>query len=80
MDLSFNKWWLGKSKYLGGKMLKKIFYNGKIYTVDKENTVANAVLVEDGWIVEVGTNEEILKLADEKTQKIDLTKKTEQNI
>lgn len=36
-----------------------IYYNGKIYTLDDKNTVAEAIAVKDGKIIKVGTNAEI---------------------
>ena len=49
-----------------------IVYNGKVITVDKDFTIAQALAVRDGRIVEVGTNEDILKLKDVGTKMIDL--------
>lgn len=47
--------------------MKKVFYNGCIRTLDKNNSVAEAVGIEDGKIVFVGSDEEALALsADEK--------------
>ena len=42
---------------------KRIFTNGKIYTVNKEQPWAEAVVVEGNKIAYVGTNEEALKRA-----------------
>lgn len=36
-----------------------VYYNGKIYTLDKSNTVAEAIAVKDGKIVGIGKNDEI---------------------
>ena len=52
--------------------ITRIFYNGKVYTVDKSNPWAEAVAIEDKKIAFVGSNEETLKLADDNTEKIDL--------
>jgi predicted amidohydrolase YtcJ len=49
-----------------------ILYNGKVYTVDKDGTEAEAVAVRDGKIIKIGKSKEILALAHEKTTKIDL--------
>ena len=49
-----------------------IFYNGKVYTVDKDGTEAEAVAIRDGKIIKVGTSKEVLKLSHEDTEKIDL--------
>lgn len=40
----------------------QIFYNGKIVTVDKAFTIAEALAVKDGKILAVGTDEQVLKL------------------
>src|SRR5450432_3596347 len=44
-------------------MSTKIFFNGNILTQDKKNPHASAFAVEDGKIIAVGNDEEILKLA-----------------
>ena len=56
-------------------MTKKIYFNGNIITVDSNETIAQAVLVEDGKIKAVGNNEEILALATD-AEKVDLEGKT----
>jgi predicted amidohydrolase YtcJ len=53
-----------------------VFLNGKIVTVDKNFTVAEAVAIKDGKFVGVGTNEEIRKMAGPKSRTIDLAGKT----
>ncbi len=53
-----------------------ILYNGKIITVDKNFSIAQAVAVKDGIIMAVGTDSRVLKLAGPKTRKIDLKKKS----
>ncbi len=55
--------------------MKKIYFNGNVITVDQNETVAEAILIEDGKIKAVGTNDEILAL-DKDAEKIDLNKKT----
>ncbi|MCR8746395.1 amidohydrolase [Romboutsia lituseburensis] len=52
-------------------MTKTIYFNGNIITVDNNETVAQAILVEEGKIKAVGSNEEILSLDSEAT-KVDL--------
>lgn len=49
---------------------------GKIVTVDPQFSVVEALAVHDGRIVAVGKNDEILKLATDATQKLDLGGKT----
>ena len=53
-----------------------IFVNGKIITVDDRFTIAQALAIERGRIVAVGTTAQIAKLADAGTHKIDLQGKT----
>ena len=57
-------------------MTKKIYFNGNIITVDKKESVVEAMLVENGQIKAVGTKEEVLGLADDKTTNVDLEGKT----
>ncbi len=56
-------------------MTKTIYFNGNIITVDNNETVAQAVLVEDGKIKAVGTDEEVLALVQD-AEKVDLKGKT----
>jgi len=44
-------------------MMKHAFVNGSVITVDKNDTVAEALLIEDNKIVMCGSNEEIRKAA-----------------
>lgn len=53
-------------------MKKNIYFNGDIITVNANNDIVQAILIEDGLIKAVGKNEEILKLAHKNTEKIDL--------
>lgn len=53
-----------------------MFINGKVYTMDKDNTVSEAVAVKDNKIIKVGTTEEILALKGDNSQIIDLEGKT----
>ena len=57
-------------------MTKKLYFNGHVITVDKNESIAEAVLVENGLIKAVGSNEEILALKDEETTVVDLEGKT----
>lgn len=52
-----------------------VYYNGKIYTLDKNNTVVEAVAVQEGKIIEVGKSE-ILKDKYGKEKAVDLKGKT----
>ncbi|MBW1801323.1 MAG: amidohydrolase, partial [Deltaproteobacteria bacterium] len=53
-----------------------ILVQGKIITVDKNFSIAEAVAVKDGVLIGVGTDSEIQKLAGKKTERIDLGGKT----
>lgn len=56
--------------------MQKLYYNGIIVTVDRCNTKAQAVLLEDEYILAVGQNEEVAALAAVNAEKIDLGGKT----
>src|SRR3954469_11874002 len=45
--------------------MKKIWYGGKIYTMEKENETVEAILVEDDKIIAVGTFDGLHVQADE---------------
>ncbi len=49
-----------------------IFINGKIYTMDPERSIKEAIAIKDGKIEKVGSNEEVLSLKDNNTEIIDL--------
>jgi predicted amidohydrolase YtcJ len=53
-----------------------ILINGKIITVDAHDSVAEAVAIQGGKIVAVGTNEEIRKLASKNARIVDLHGRT----
>jgi len=53
-----------------------ILFNGKIITVDRENSLVKAVAVKDGRILKVGTNAQVNRMAGTGTKKIDLGGKT----
>ena len=53
-------------------MAKIILFNADVVTMDEAMPSAQAVLVEEGNIVKVGTNEEILALKDDETLVRDL--------
>lgn len=55
--------------------MKKIYFNGNIITVDKNESLVEAILIEDDKIKAVGSNDEILSL-EKDVEKIDLEKKT----
>jgi len=51
---------------------KKAFINGKVYTVNKKQPFAQAVITENNKIIFVGTNENAKKLIDSSIEIIDL--------
>lgn len=53
-----------------------VFYNGNVITVDKEFRTVSAFVVSEDRIIALGSDEEMLALADSKTIKIDLQGKT----
>ena len=50
--------------------MEKIFYNGRIRTLDNNDSVAEAVGIKDGKIAFIGTNEEAKAI--ECAEKVDL--------
>jgi predicted amidohydrolase YtcJ len=53
-----------------------VLYNGTVLTVDSQDRVAQAVAVRGSRIVAVGSDDEILKLAGDRTRRIDLRGRT----
>lgn len=53
-----------------------IITNGKVVTVDNEDSVAESIAVKNGWIIKVGSEDEIKSLAGPQTKVIDLKEKT----
>ena len=49
-----------------------LFVNGKVITVDSRFSIKQAIAVKNGWIVAVGSNDEIKELKGSNTQIIDL--------
>ena len=52
-----------------------VYFNGKVITMDKDATIADAVAVQDGKIIAVGSNKEISKLKGRHTKVVDLKNK-----
>jgi predicted amidohydrolase YtcJ len=52
--------------------VESIFYGGRVYTLDDGVARAEAIAVRDGIILAVGTDEEMLALAEAGTRRIDL--------
>src|SRR5271170_1633654 len=53
-----------------------ILFHGRVLTVDSQDSIAEAVAIRDGKIVAVGTDADILRLADAATRRIDLHGRT----
>jgi predicted amidohydrolase YtcJ len=53
-----------------------ILFHGRILTVDSRDSIAEAVGVRDGKIIAIGTDRDILRLADAATRRIDLHGRT----
>lgn len=43
--------------------MKRVLKNAKCYTMDESGSVISAILIEDGLIKAVGTDEEVLRMA-----------------
>ena len=56
-----------------GQVADRIFLGGDIVTVNDAQPLAKAVAIKDGKILAVGSNEEIVKFKDAKTEMVDLT-------
>jgi len=54
----------------------KIFFNGKIVTLDPNHSILSALAVKNGKIMAVGSDEEIMTVSDKTTQLMDLKGKT----
>jgi predicted amidohydrolase YtcJ len=52
------------------------FFNGKIVTLDSNDTIAKAVMIKNGRILCVGSDEEVRRAASETATKMDLKGKT----
>ena len=55
--------------------MRKILFNANVITMEN-NLYSEAILIEDGIIKDVGTNEKILEKKDKNTEIIDMKKKT----
>ena len=52
--------------------MDSIFYNGKINTLDDSSTTCTAVGTANGLITALGSDEDLRRLKDSKTEMIDL--------
>ena len=55
---------------------ERVFLNGTVITMDEDQPIAEAVLIRDGYIIAVGSEEEILSLASDDADIIDLQGRT----
>lgn len=55
-------------------MIDLLLFNGKITTLDPQKPEVTAIGIKDGIVAAIGSDEEIKKLADNTTQRIDLKK------
>jgi len=53
-----------------------VLFNGKVITVDKNFSIAQAIAIKDGKILAVGSNDDINAYIGSKTEKIDLHSRT----
>src|SRR2546426_596529 len=53
-----------------------ILHNGKIVTVDQQFSIQQAIAINDGRILQVGKNDDVLKNKGERTKMVDLGGKT----
>jgi hypothetical protein len=53
-----------------------VLFNGKVVTVDEDDSIFEAIAIKDGRILKAGTNEEIQSLASSRARQIDLKGRT----
>ena len=54
------------------QMADVVYTNGKIYTVDEDQPWAEAVAIDDGKFLVVGSNADVKAVTDEDTEVVDL--------
>lgn len=59
-----------------GELADKVFYNGKVVTMEKEGETFSALAIKDGKIIALGSDEEIKEYLPETNEVIDLQGKT----
>ena len=67
--------WVGAQQQEEGKMIDMILMNGRITTLDRTNPEVEAIAIGRGLVVATGLTKEIMRLATDKTQVIDLAGK-----
>ncbi len=55
--------------------IERILFNGRIFTANSEQPLAQAMAIKDGYIFAVGSNEEILTYKTANTELLDLQNK-----
>jgi predicted amidohydrolase YtcJ len=55
---------------------RTVLFNGRIYTQDEPQRIVEALAIQDGRVLAVGNDDEILALADDSTQRLDLQGRT----
>ena len=53
-----------------------VLFNGKIITVDAKDTIAQAIAIEDGKVLQVGSDQQVKALAGPQSKLIDLRGET----
>jgi len=56
--------------------MNSILYNARIYTMDLEKPIVDAVAIRNSYVIAIGSNEEILNLANDQYQIINMEGKT----
>ena len=56
--------------------MRKLYFNGTIITVNENQPTVEAVLIENGKIIKVGSKDEVYELKDSETELVDLEGKT----
>ncbi len=56
--------------------MRKLYFNGTIITVNENQPTVEAVLIENGKIIKVGSKDEVFELKDSETELVDLEGKT----
>lgn len=49
-----------------------IYHNAHIFTADNNNTICQAMAIKDGYIIAIGSDEEVLRFSSSSTQCVDL--------
>jgi predicted amidohydrolase YtcJ len=63
---------MGPTSFAETKEADSVYFNGKIYTVDEDFSIAEAIVIKDGKFVFVGDNEKAIEYIGKKTEVTDL--------